>query len=45
MDAAVNPPDGDWLYFVTTDPEKGITKFTSDYNEFLRFKAELKSNQ
>ena len=45
MDAAVNPPDGDWLYFVTVDPEKGITKFTSDYQEFLRFKAELKSNQ
>ena len=45
MDAAVNPPDGDWLYFVTVDPEKGTTKFTSDYQEFPRFKAELKSNQ
>jgi UPF0755 protein len=45
MLAAVNPPDGDWLYFVTTEPEKGITKFTSDYDEFLRFKQELKSNQ
>ncbi len=45
MDAAVNPPDGDWLYFVTVDPEKGTTKFTSDYQEFLRYKAELKSNQ
>lgn len=45
MLAAVNPPDGDWLYFVTVDPEKGITKFTSDYQEFLKFKAELKSNQ
>lgn len=45
LDAAVNPPDGDWLYFVTVDPEKGITKFTSDYDEFLRFKQELKSNQ
>jgi UPF0755 protein len=45
MDAAVNPPDGDWLYFVTVDPEKGTTRFTSDYQEFLRFKDELKSNQ
>ena len=45
MDAAVNPPDGDWLYFVTVDPQKGTTKFTSDYQEFLRFKDELKSNQ
>lgn len=45
MTAAVNPPDGNWLYFVTTDPEAGVTKFTDDYQEFLRFKAELKSNQ
>lgn len=45
MVAAVNPPDGDWLYFVTVDPEQGITRFTSDYDEFLRFKDELKSNQ
>ena len=45
MTAAVNPPDGDWLYFVTTDPEAGTTKFTGDYQEFLRFKDELKSNQ
>ena len=45
MVAAVNPTAGDWLYFVTTDPEAGTTKFTGDYDEFLRFKAELKSNQ
>jgi UPF0755 protein len=45
LNAAVNPPDGDWLYFVTVDPEAGTTKFTADYDEFLRFKQELKSNQ
>jgi UPF0755 protein len=45
LTAAVNPPDGDWLYFVTVDPEAGTTKFTADYDEFLRFKQELKSNQ
>jgi len=45
MLAAVNPTEGDWLYFVTTDPEAGTTKFTSDYDEFLRFKDELQSNQ
>ena len=45
MVAAVNPTEGDWLYFVTTDPEAGVTKFTGDYDEFLRFKDELKSNQ
>ena len=45
LDAAVNPPDGDWLYFVTVNPESGETKFTGSYQEFLRFKQELKSNQ
>jgi UPF0755 protein len=45
LDAAVNPPDGDWLYFVTVDPDAGITKFTADYDQFLKFKRELKSNQ
>ena len=45
LTAAVNPTPGDWLYFVTTDPAKGTTKFTSSYSEFLRFKNELKSNQ
>jgi UPF0755 protein len=45
LEAAVNPPDGNWLYFVTVDPESGETKFTGSYQEFLRFKQELKSNQ
>jgi UPF0755 protein len=45
LTAAVNPTEGDWLYFVTTDPQAGTTKFTSDYQEFLKFKNELKSNQ
>lgn len=45
LEAAVNPPAGDWLYFVTVNPKTGETKFTGDYQEFLRFKQELKSNQ
>ena len=45
LTAAVNPTEGDWLYFVTTDPQAGTTKFTGDYQEFLKFKDELKSNQ
>ena len=45
MTAAVNPTPGDWLYFVTVDPQAGTTKFTSSYQEFLRFRNELKSNQ
>jgi UPF0755 protein len=38
----VAPVAGPWIYFVTTDPEKGITKFTDSYAEFLTFKAEYK---
>jgi len=45
MEAAVDPPEGNWLYFVTVNPESGETKFTGSYQEFLRFKQELKSNQ
>jgi UPF0755 protein len=41
MEAALNPDDGDWLYFVAVNPDTGQTKFTSDYTEFLGFKAEF----
>lgn len=41
MSAVIDPPNGDWLYFVSTNPDKGITKFTADYQEFLRYKAEF----
>jgi UPF0755 protein len=34
MRAAVAPPAGDWLYFVTVEP--GDTRFTSDYEEHRR---------
>jgi UPF0755 protein len=45
LEAALDPDDGDWIYFVTTDPEQGITKFTASYDEFLRFKAEFQATQ
>jgi UPF0755 protein len=41
MEAALNPADGPWLYYVTVNPDSGETKFTDDYNEFLGFKQEL----
>ena len=41
IEAALNPADGDWLYYVTVNPDSGETKFTADYNEFLGFKSEL----
>lgn len=45
LEAALSPAAGPWLYYVTVDPETGRTKFTDSYEEFLRFKAELKANQ
>jgi UPF0755 protein len=41
LDAALHPADGDWLYYVTVNPDTGETKFTADYDEFLKYKEEL----
>ena len=41
MKAALNPAEGDWLYYVTVNPDTGETKFTNDYDEFLGFKQEF----
>jgi UPF0755 protein len=45
LEAAVNPTPGNWLYFITTNPKTGETKFTNSYPQFLKYKAELRSNQ
>ena len=39
MRAAINPPPGNWLYFVTVRP--GDTRFTADYQEHQRNVAEF----
>lgn len=39
MRAALNPPPGDWLYFVTVKP--GDTRFTSDYATHMRNVADF----
>lgn len=41
--AVLNPDEGDWLYFVSTNPDKGITKFTASYSEFLKFRSEFQA--
>ncbi|MFF9092795.1 endolytic transglycosylase MltG [Streptomyces sp. NPDC014776] len=41
--AAINPPAGDWLYFVTVRP--GDTRFTADYAEHQRNVAEFNRSQ
>ncbi|MET9816831.1 MULTISPECIES: endolytic transglycosylase MltG [unclassified Streptomyces] len=43
MRAAVNPPPGDWLYFVTVKP--GDTRFTADYREHTRNVAEFNAHR
>jgi len=41
--AVLNPAAGDWLYFVSTNPNAGITKFASSYSEFLKYRAEFQN--
>jgi UPF0755 protein len=41
IDAALNPVDGPWLYFVTTNPDSGETKFAESYDEHLQNKQEF----
>lgn len=42
MEAALNPDDGPWFFYVTVNLETGETKFTEDYDEFLEFKNEFR---
>lgn len=39
--AAANPADTDYLFFVTTNPDTGETKFTDSYDTHLKYKKEL----
>jgi UPF0755 protein len=39
--AALNPATGSWLYFVTTNPDTGVTKFATTYAQHLKNKAEF----
>jgi len=41
--AAINPADGNWLYFITVSP--GDTRFTSDISEFNRWKVLYTKNR
>ena len=44
IEAALSPAQGKWLYFVTVDPKTGETKFTKNYETFLKWKAEFNKN-
>ncbi len=39
--AALAPADGSWLYFVTTNPDTGKTKFATSYAQHLKNKREF----
>ena len=41
MEAAVNPPEGNWLYFIAVAPGSDKTRFTDSYDEFLTFKEQF----
>lgn len=41
LQAALNPAQGDWIFFITTNLITRETKFTASYSEFLVWKDEL----
>lgn len=43
IEAALNPAEGPWYYYVTVNLETGETKFSEGYDEFLVNKAEYKA--
>ncbi|MGV9302712.1 endolytic transglycosylase MltG [Nonomuraea sp. NPDC003727] len=45
IEAALKPAAGPWLFFVTTDPEKGITKFADSESEFFKLVEEYNKNR
>lgn len=44
LKAAIKPAHGTWIFFVTTDPKRRITKFTDSDQEFAKFRRELQRN-
>ena len=42
IEAAANPAEGPWFYYVTVKLRTGETKFAETYDEFLGYKDELR---
>jgi len=42
--ASMNPPEGKWMYFVTTNLQTGETKFVETEAEFWKIRDEYKNN-
>jgi UPF0755 protein len=43
IEAALAPAKGKWLYFVTVNPDTKETKFTKNYDTFLKYKREFQA--
>ncbi len=41
IEAAMDPAEGKWLYFVTTNPTERRTEYAVTYDEFLKLKAKF----
>ena len=44
IDAVLHPAQGNWTYFVTVDPDSGLTKFTNNYAQFQQWVTESNKN-
>ncbi|MFN8156727.1 MAG: endolytic transglycosylase MltG [Candidatus Nanopelagicales bacterium] len=44
IQAALNPDDGSWLYWVTTDVDSRTTEFATTYDQFLVLKKKFQAN-
>jgi UPF0755 protein len=44
IEAALEPVDGPWIYFVTVEPDTKLTKFAVTYEDFLKLKREFQAN-
>ncbi|MEU4550049.1 endolytic transglycosylase MltG [Nonomuraea dietziae] len=42
--AALHPATGPWLYFVTTDPRRAVTKFAASEREIFELVEEHRKN-
>lgn len=45
ISAALEPEEGEWLFFVATDPENGVTEFAETEAEFLELVEKFNSSQ
>ncbi|MDA8372361.1 MAG: endolytic transglycosylase MltG [Nocardiopsaceae bacterium] len=45
LEAALEPSDDGWLYFVTTDPENSVTEFAKTEAQFFELRDEFNRNQ